>query len=294
MKINLLKYVLSLLILFFSGGVFAQSVKDIRINEVLLYNDSNIVDEYYERNAWIEIFNSAYNQVDISSMFITNDLSNKKKHRLNSGLGANYISTRGFLLYWADGKTHKGTNHLSFTINEGDIIAIFDIDGNLIDSMTIVNQQPNVSYGRIDDGSQTIDYLKYPTPNGTNTPEVEITAAEKFKQLDQYGVGMAVIAMTVVFSSLIMLYLVFSRIGNYFKKQKASATAKHQGASEKEKFADSDESGCMYAAIGLALHQYSSDLHDFEEAVLTINKVSRTYSPWSSKIYSIRQTPEKR
>ncbi|HAH59495.1 MAG TPA: phage tail protein, partial [Bacteroidales bacterium] len=30
------------------------------------------------------------------------------------------------------------------------------------------------------------------------------------------------------------------------------------------------------------------ELHDHEDAVLTIKKVARTYSPWSSKIYGLR------
>jgi hypothetical protein len=47
----------------------------------------------------------------------------------------------------------------------------------------------------------------------------------------------------------------------------------------------------VFAAIAVALHFYKSDLHDHENAVLTINRVARTYSPWSSKIYGLRQFP---
>jgi len=41
------------------------------------------------------------------------------------------------------------------------------------------------------------------------------------------------------------------------------------------------------AAIGLALYFYN-ELHDEESNVLTIERISKNYSPWSSKIYSIR------
>lgn len=37
----------------------------------------------------------------------------------------------------------------------------------------------------------------------------------------------------------------------------------------------------------------SDDNHDVENTVLTIRKVARTYSPWSSKIYSLRDVPRK-
>jgi glutaconyl-CoA/methylmalonyl-CoA decarboxylase subunit delta len=45
------------------------------------------------------------------------------------------------------------------------------------------------------------------------------------------------------------------------------------------------------AAIALAIHLYKSELHDMESLTITLQKVSRIYSPWSSKIYGIRQHP---
>jgi len=41
----------------------------------------------------------------------------------------------------------------------------------------------------------------------------------------------------------------------------------------------------------MAIHLYYSEIHDKESEILTIDKVSRTYSPWSSKIYGLRQFP---
>lgn len=49
--------------------------------------------------------------------------------------------------------------------------------------------------------------------------------------------------------------------------------------------------GEVYAAIGLALHMYLQDIHDYEKMVLTMQRVMRPYSPWSSKIYGLRQWP---
>lgn len=41
------------------------------------------------------------------------------------------------------------------------------------------------------------------------------------------------------------------------------------------------------AAIAAALFIFFSEMHDQEKYVMTIKKVSRTYSPWSSKFYNI-------
>jgi len=50
------------------------------------------------------------------------------------------------------------------------------------------------------------------------------------------------------------------------------------------------DSGEEIAAIVMALHQHLN-AHDTESTVLTINKVKRAYSPWSSKIYGLREVP---
>jgi len=45
------------------------------------------------------------------------------------------------------------------------------------------------------------------------------------------------------------------------------------------------------AAIALAIHMYKQEMHDMESLTITLKKVSRIYSPWSSKIYTLRQNP---
>jgi hypothetical protein len=51
--------------------------------------------------------------------------------------------------------------------------------------------------------------------------------------------------------------------------------------------------GDVSAAISMAIHLYFSEMHDDESNVITINRIQRRYSPWSSKIYSIYNTPVK-
>jgi hypothetical protein len=44
------------------------------------------------------------------------------------------------------------------------------------------------------------------------------------------------------------------------------------------------------AAIAMAIYE-SSEWHDVESNVLTIHNVANFYSPWSSKIYTLRELP---
>ena len=60
---------------------------------------------------------------------------------------------------------------------------------------------------------------------------------------------------------------------------RASGITDHDEAKEKLR----KDSGEVFAAIAMALHEYQEDAHDIEDTILTINKVKRNYSPWSSR-----------
>lgn len=115
-------------------------------------------------------------------------------------------------------------------------------------------------------------------------------SAEEFGEMDPFGIVMAFIAMAVVFTALILLYLTFKYVaklyGVDFKKSRKKETAEETKPSSSEEI-----SGEVYAAIALALHLYRNQLHDMEDTVITIKKVAKAYSPWSSKIYGLRRTP---
>ncbi|MDR0864536.1 MAG: hypothetical protein LBO74_06340 [Candidatus Symbiothrix sp.] len=53
------------------------------------------------------------------------------------------------------------------------------------------------------------------------------------------------------------------------------------------------QSNEIFAAIALALSG-TTEWHDLESNVLTIHNVVNNYSPWSSKIYTLRELPIRR
>jgi Na+-transporting methylmalonyl-CoA/oxaloacetate decarboxylase gamma subunit len=114
--------------------------------------------------------------------------------------------------------------------------------------------------------------------------------SQKFTEIDPWGVGMAFVGMSVVFLSLLLLYILFYNISKALVYRKNRALKK-SGKEETSILKEEELTGEVNAAIGLALHLYFSEMHDNESTVLTINRVARTYSPWSSKIYGLRQTP---
>lgn len=95
----------------------------------------------------------------------------------------------------------------------------------------------------------------------------------------------AIVGYLVVFASLVLLFWFFNIIPKllYRKPRKRSRDGVNA-----EKAEEPGISGETTAAISMALHLYLSEMHDEESGVLTIKKVSKAYSPWSSKIYAVR------
>lgn len=113
--------------------------------------------------------------------------------------------------------------------------------------------------------------------------------SDLFLKIDPWGIGMTVIGYVVVFLALLFLYITFSnltKVLNINVRRILRREGKTDAVTEELSI-----SGELNAAIGMALHLYYSEIHDHEDTVLTINKISRAYSPWSSKIYGLRQNP---
>jgi len=117
----------------------------------------------------------------------------------------------------------------------------------------------------------------------------QASKSEYFKQVDPFGLGMTVIGYAIVFIALLLLYIVFFNLTKLIQVKLRSVLRK-EGAIDKEK-KDISIPGEVNAAIAMALHLYFQELHDEESAILTINRASKIYSPWSSKIYGMRQHP---
>ena len=111
--------------------------------------------------------------------------------------------------------------------------------------------------------------------------------SDMFLKLDPFGIGMTVIGYVVVFVALLLLYILFFNLAKVLQIN-VKKLLRREGKIIKIK-EDLSISGEVNAAIAMALHLYYSEMHDKEDAVLTINQTSRTYSPWSSKIYGLRQ-----
>ncbi|MFO7852797.1 MAG: OadG family protein [Bacteroidota bacterium] len=108
-----------------------------------------------------------------------------------------------------------------------------------------------------------------------------------YASIDRQATIIVAVGYLVVFLALVILYLVFRYIMPLFFKIKMYRRAAREGRalddSEREVL-----TGEVNAAIATALYLYFDEIHDYESNVITIRKVSKSYSPWNSKLYNMR------
>ncbi len=296
------KYIAVIGLILFSLEAAAQNQNSMRINEVMINNTNNMVDDFGKHNPWIELFNSSYGTVDLGGCFLTDDPDNLKKYIIPKGDVKTKVKPRQHIIFWADGERYHGTFHTNFVLEAGKEILFISSDGRtIIDRIRIpANIEENQSYARLHDGYGTDDgntdgwHLTMQTSPCTFNSGVDSeTKSMIMKKQDPYGWIMAVTAMSVVFLALIILYFIFKLTGKLSVRNanKKAAVAKKI---ENPKVLNREVSGETFAAIAASLHQYftENEAHDEESYIVTMHHTDRSYSPWSSKIYGLRQLPE--
>lgn len=122
--------------------------------------------------------------------------------------------------------------------------------------------------------------------------ESVIRKSAEMAEKDPHGLIITLVSVTVVFSSLIILYFAYTFIGKLSSGQMKLSLPKRKsevkvgdrkaGIPDPEEAAaialalDQELNGETYAAIGLALHQYLNDtVHDMESYIITIKRKQR-------------------
>ena len=276
------------------------------LNEVLVDNRTNFQDDYGVHSAWIEIFNKSYGTADLAGCYL--------KHSSQPGDTAVYfipkgdvqtkVAPRQHALFWADNKPNRGTFHTNFLLeaDKDNWIGLYDSGRKLLDQVVVPAGllAADYSYARVDDAAAEWEVKdesaeKYVTPSTNNKTLDKNVKMEKFELHDSVGIGMSITAMLVVFIGLILLYISFKFIGKASVRLRTTRAMKAKGITDREEAKEKmlgHAPGEVYAAISMALHEMQNDVHDVEETVLTITRVKRSYSPWSSKIYTLRETPQ--
>ncbi len=314
------KYLVLLAALLITASTFGQSVRDLRFNEILINNKDNFDDEYGRHVPWVEIFNTAYNSVNLAGCYITDDTTGfaagKKKggvepahwYRIPKTDIKTNMAQRTYLVFYLDAQPLYGTFHVNFDprTSKTNYIALISADGkDLIDIMYYPKDalvDSTISYGLLEDGKTgDAGFLSQFTPGSSNEVTAKVSKQERLKRDDPYGIGLAIISMSVVFTALIMIFAMLKLFGWSSKKlaqknaKKTEATmASNVAAVGENKQDDEQLTGEEAAAIATALHLHFNSMHDEESEVITINMPSAHYSPWAQKELTMKRTPRLR
>lgn len=281
----------------------AQSQSDMRLNEILTFNTSDFEDDFGNKNGWIELFNKSYGTVDIGGCYLSNNPLNLKMYIIPKGDALTRIKPRQHVLFWADNQPYRGTFHINFKLSDSKEILLVSSDGRtIIDRVKVPVLGENQSFGRTEDGigdragKKGWSILERTSPS-TNNKEMDEPRGMILQSIDPYGVMMTTTAMAVVFSALVLLFIAFKQVGKQAIRLSKRNAARAALTSGDTRLTDvSTTSAEVFAAIAVALEAYKRDeeSHDIENTILTIDQVKRNYSPWSSKIYTLRNTPNKK
>ena len=129
---------------------------------------------------------------------------------------------------------------------------------------------------------------------------LDMTAgAQRMAETDPHGWTLALIAVSTVFTALVILYFIYSFIGkaSNSKVPRVKRSRRKGSAPDAETAAaiamalEAENGGEVNAAIAMALHLYFNNaVHDIEPGIITF---APRATSWNDKTLTFRKTPRK-
>ena len=277
---------------------FAQNVSDLIISEVMAVPDeSSVVDGYGEKTGWIELFNTSQGTVNFGGCFLTDDPSDLRKSPISGLDRSTRLGPRQSVVFYASGHGSDGTYYTNFPVRAGSTVYLVSNDGRtIVDSIEIPADIPagkSVSKFAHDYRAVIFDDVRTtsPTPGSYNAGGSLETGAQKVAREDPHGWILTLVSVSVVFIALMLLWWLFAALfGQKKKKTPASKGMNPEVAAAISMALQSEFGSEVYAASGLALHEYLQDtVHDNESFIITIRPSEG--SQWASKSQGFRRYP---
>ena len=147
----------------FSWGTSNATAGVLVMNEILAHNHST-VQNGGSYPAYIELYNNSSTNIPLAGYALTDDPTNATKFTFASGTS---IPAGGYLLVWCDAQLSAPGLHTGFSLtNAGESVLLLK-NGVILDSVTFGPQAPDVSLGRIVNGTGGWQ-ANTPTPGAAN------------------------------------------------------------------------------------------------------------------------------
>ena len=141
----------------------------IKINEICASNSTHI-NEYFQKNDWIELYNTTDEPIDVAGMYISDNLNKPQKYQITSIENVNtIIEPYGYLILWADKLNPISQIHTSFKLGaEGGEVILTSEDGAWCDTLIYPAHNSDFSVGLYPDGGSDLYIMEKQTLAETN------------------------------------------------------------------------------------------------------------------------------
>lgn len=141
----------------------------IKINEICASNKTYIND-YFEKNDWIELYNTTDQSIDVAGMYISDNLNKPQKYQIPSDENINTkIDPLSYLIIWADKLTPINQLHTTFKLDaDGGEVILTSERGEWCDTLIYPAHISDYSVGLYPDGGKDLYIMEKQTLAETN------------------------------------------------------------------------------------------------------------------------------
>lgn len=144
--------------------------KGVVINEIDAININNGLDQNFEFDDWIELYNNSTNAISLDGYYLSDEYSNLTKWAFPDTT----IGPGEYLIVWADTDIAQAGLHANFALDQfGESVFLTDNFGFLTDQVTFPLQEDYTSWGRYPNGTGNFNKL-FPSFSAENTTLLEI------------------------------------------------------------------------------------------------------------------------
>jgi len=161
-----MKFVSIIIALLFIFSNIKISYSQVVINEFLASNEKNIINFSTQTyDDWIELHNISSTDFDLSSCYLTDNLTNPTKWKFPANT---IIKANGFLVVWANSVNNQLNTNFNLSAS-GEEIGLFSATLSLIDSVRFGQQLSDISFGRWSEEKGQKVFFKIPTFEKANS-----------------------------------------------------------------------------------------------------------------------------
>lgn len=137
------------------------------INELMAANVDMFIDPSFNYGSWVELYNPTNKSVSLQGLYISDDASNLKQHKIDYRIGT--LPAKGYKVLWFDHYSKYAPTQIDSKLDyDGGAIYISNEQGEVLAFQSYPEAISRTSYARETDGGSSWGVTSTPTPGYSN------------------------------------------------------------------------------------------------------------------------------